>query len=65
MQIKTVVTLSILFLFMIFVIQNLTSVSVNFLVFEITMPRALLLILCLLIGVLAGLFLPFEFKKNK
>ena len=64
MQFKTIVILSVLFLFAVFVIQNLTSVTVNFLIFELTMPRALLLVLCLVIGVLVGLVLPFEFKKK-
>jgi len=45
--------------FIIFVLQNMASVSVNFLVFEITMPRAILLSVTLLVGILIGIVLPF------
>ncbi len=52
-------------IFIIFILQNMASVNVNFLVFEISMPRALLLSLTLLIGVLIGIFLPFELQRKR
>jgi uncharacterized integral membrane protein len=50
---------------MIFVFQNIHTVTVHFLIFEISMPRALLLIITLAVGFLIGIFMPFEFKKNR
>jgi uncharacterized integral membrane protein len=52
-------------IFIIFVLQNLTSVSVDFLVFEITMPRSVLLSITLLIGILIGIIIPFGSLKNQ
>jgi uncharacterized integral membrane protein len=52
-------------LFLIFVFQNIQTVSVQFLVFEMNMPRALLLIITWIVGLLIGIFLPYEFKKSR
>ena len=52
-------------IFIIFILQNMASVTVNFLVFEMSMPRALLLSVTLLIGVLIGILLPFELQRKR
>lgn len=51
-------------IFVVFIIQNSASVDIRFLVFDITMPRAVLLMLTLGIGMLIGIFIPYRFKKD-
>ncbi len=65
MSFKMVLMIIIAILFFVFLFQNLTTVTVNFLVFEVSMPRSLLLIITLAIGLLIGIFMPFELKKTK
>ena len=63
MSFKMILMTIISILFFIFLFQNLATVTVNFLVFEVSMPRSLLLIITLAIGLLIGIFMPFELKK--
>ena len=65
MKVKYVIIIILLIIFGIFVIQNTTSVTVSFLVLDATMPRALLLIFTFALGMLIGIFLPYQFKKQK
>jgi len=65
MSLSHIMGAALLAIFIIFILQNMASVTVNFLVFEISMPRALLLSLTLLIGVLIGIFLPFELQRKR
>ena len=65
MSVKMIIISIIVILFFIFLFQNLDTVSVNFLVFEMSMPRALLLIITLAIGMLIGIFAPVELRKSK
>ena len=65
MKVKYVIMIILLIIFGIFVVQNTTSVTVSFLVFDATMPRALLLILTFALGILIGIFIPYQFKKHK
>ena len=65
MKVKYVIIFILLIIFGIFVIQNTTSVTVSFLVFDATMPRALLLIFTFVLGILIGIFIPYRFKKHK
>lgn len=64
-SIKKYIMLLLIILVVIFIIQNTESVSVSFLLYEISMPRAFLLSLVLLVGIIIGVFLPFEFKKKR
>lgn len=50
---------------LLFIFQNTESTVVSFLFYELSMPRALLLSIVLAIGIIIGVFLPFEVKKNK
>jgi uncharacterized integral membrane protein len=52
-------------LFVVFLFQNLTPVTVNFFIFEISMPSSLLFIITLTFGLLIGFFLPLELKRQK
>ena len=65
MSFKMIISIVLVILFFIFLFQNLTNVTVNFLFFEISMPRSLLLIISLAIGLLIGIFLPIELKRPK
>jgi putative membrane protein len=65
MSTKAIIVIILVILFLIFVFQNIQTISVNFLAFEISMPRALLLIITFAIGLLIGIFMPYEFKKNR
>lgn len=64
MNIKHVIVGVLIILFLIFIFQNTTSVTVAFLMFHITMPRALVLILSLAVGIIIGILLPYKFKKR-
>jgi len=65
MSFRTIVFIILGILFLVFVFQNIQTVSVQFLIYEINMPRALLLIITWFVGLLIGIFLPYEFKKNR
>ena len=65
MSVKFVVLLFLVVLFLIFIFQNIETVSVSFLMFEMNMPRALLLIITFMVGLLAGIFIPFEYRRSR
>lgn len=65
MKIKNYIIAAIVLLFLIFIIQNVSSVTVTFLFFQVTMPRALLLFITLITGLVIGIFLPFNVKRKK
>ena len=65
MQFKYIITLILFVLFIIFVLQNTVTITVKFLIFEATMPQAILLSITLAVGVLIGIFIPYRFKKEK
>ena len=64
MALKNVLGAALISVFIVFVIQNLSQVTVNFLVFTIIMPRAVLLSGTLLMGIVIGIMLPFELRKS-
>ena len=65
MSVKAIIFIILIVFFLIFVFQNIQTVTVNFLMFDVSMPRALLLIITLAVGILIGIFTPYEFKKNR
>jgi len=56
MSFKMILMIIISVLFFVFLFQNLATVTVNFLIFEVSMPRSLLLIITLAFGFLIGIF---------
>jgi len=62
---KIIIVLVLVILFLIFIFQNLQTVIVNFLVFELSMPRALLLIVTFAVGFVVGIFRPYELLKKR
>jgi len=65
MSAKIIILVILAILFLVFLFQNLETVSVTFLFFELGMPRSLLLIITFIIGLVIGIFIPIEFKKQK
>ncbi len=65
MSVKMILVLIITLIFLIFTLQNIETITVSFLMFDISMPRALLLLITFAMGLLIGIFAPFEFKKTK
>ncbi len=64
MKLKNYIIAAIVLVFFIFIIQNASSVTVTFLFFQVTMPRALLLFITLIVGLVVGIFLPFNVKRK-
>ena len=48
-----------------FIIQNITSVDLTFLFWTLSMSRALLMLMILLVGIILGWFLHGNFRKLK
>ena len=51
---KLILTLALVFLMTVFVLQNTTVVEIRFLFWTLSMSRALLIVVLLLIGVILG-----------
>jgi uncharacterized integral membrane protein len=64
-MIRLIIALLLSVLFLIFVLQNLKAVNLNFLLWRFEGSLALILILTFIIGIIVCLFasLPFKFKK--
>jgi len=54
MTLKLVITLALAFLMSVFVLQNTTVVEIRFLFWTLSMSRALLIVLLLVIGMVLG-----------
>jgi uncharacterized integral membrane protein len=65
MNFKTILLIILAAIFIIFIVQNTATVSVSFLVFKAAMPRALLLIFTFAVGIMVGILLPLQFRKQK
>lgn len=65
MKFKTIIITLAVIVFLIFVLQNTAMLTLSFIVYEITMPRAILLSLTLGLGVIIGVLLPYKFKKDR
>ena len=53
-MVKHIITLILIALVVVFVIQNIQTVEVRFLVWTVSMSRALMILLTLLIGIVVG-----------
>ena len=65
MSAKSILIIILVVLFLIFVLQNIKTVTVHFLMFEVSMPRVLLLMITWAVGLLIGVLMPYEFKKSR
>ncbi len=64
MSSKIIVLVILSIVFLVFLFQNLDTVTVTFLFFNLSLPRSLLLIITFMIGLLIGIFIPFDLKKQ-
>ena len=64
-QVKTVLVITLLSIFMIFILQNTQVVDINFLFWKMSLSRVILLLGALLIGVLVGLFIGWEVSQKR
>ncbi len=58
MNLKTVIGLVLVALVLVFTIQNREIVTVEFLLWDLSLPRAVMIFVVFLIGALAGFLLP-------
>jgi lipopolysaccharide assembly protein A len=65
MDIKRILIIILFVFVLLFIFQNIATVTVSFLMFEFSMPRAFIIILTLIVGILIGIFLRYEIKKEK
>ena len=65
MRIKLIISLLLLILAVIFAIQNSNALTVKFLIWEITLPVALIIIISLTVGAIIGLIYSIPHKKSE
>ena len=65
MDSKKILIIIVVVFALIFILQNTATVTVTFLIFEFSMPRAFILLSTMIIGILIGIFLRFEIKKER
>jgi len=64
-KVKTAVVITLLSIFMIFILQNTQVVDIKFLFWQMSLSRVILLLGALLIGVLVGLFFGWEASQKR
>jgi uncharacterized integral membrane protein len=62
---KLILVMILLLLFAIAVLQNTQPVSLKFLFWSVSMPRAILILISALIGLVLGLYFSVRAKKNR
>jgi len=65
MKIKIIIIITFLILIVIFALQNTEITNIKLWFWEVNIPRALLIVLCLAAGILIGFLVPSLTKKNK
>jgi uncharacterized integral membrane protein len=65
MKARTIISIILIIFFLIFIYQNVQVITINFLVFHVSMSRSLILLVTFTIGLLVGIFIPFSFKQRK
>jgi putative membrane protein len=65
-SIKSIISLLLIIAVLIFSIQNIASVEIQFLLWSFSIPRALLIVILLSIGFIIGmLFYSIAFRRNR
>ncbi len=62
---KLILIMIMLVLFAIAVLQNTQPVMLKFLFWSVSMPRAILILICALVGLVLGIFFSVRAKKNR
>ena len=65
MKIKLIATIALLFIVIVFMLQNAADVAVKFLFWEIVLPRSLLLFVTLIIGIVVGWFVRAMYRISR
>lgn len=65
MKAKLITTIVLLFLVILFVIQNAATVEIRFFVWEASIPRSLLILLTLVAGIVVGWFLRAMYRISR
>ena len=65
MKPRLIITIALLVLVAIFLLQNAASVEVRLFVFRVEMPRALLILLTLAIGIVVGWFVRAMYRISR
>lgn len=65
MKTKVIIIILLAVLLIVFVLQNTEIVNVNFVFWDLSIPRALLLFVCFAMGLIIGLIIPSSRKKKK
>jgi uncharacterized integral membrane protein len=65
MKSKVIIIIVLAALLVIFVLQNTAMVEINFLFWDLSIPRALLLFVCFAIGLIIGLIIPASNRKSE
>ena len=65
MSFKNVASLTVLVLLTIFIVQNFALVSVSFLLWEITLPRSIVLLVVFMVGMLTGMIVSQRSPKKE
>ncbi|HLV38662.1 LapA family protein [Xanthomarina sp.] len=65
MNFKSILAILLILLIVIFTIQNTEIVTINFLTFELTMSKVLVILGCFLIGLLSGVLLSYQRQSRK
>lgn len=64
MTFKTLASMTMLVLLTIFIVQNFALVSVSFLIWEIMLPRSIVLLVIFVIGMLTGMLVSQRRQKE-
>lgn len=65
MKSKVIIIIVLAALLVIFVLQNTSTVEINFLFWDLSIPRAALLFVCFAIGLIIGLIIPSSKRKSE
>ena len=64
-MIKKIIIVLLFIFTVIFTIQNVQTIEVNFLFYSVTLPRAFVLLITLLVGIAIGMLLKLDSSKPK
>ena len=64
-RVKTAVIITLLSIFIIFILQNTQVVDIKFLFWQMSLSRVILLLGALFIGILVGLFIGWEASQKR
>ncbi len=64
-DVQLILFIIVLILFTVFLLQNTSTIQVNFLVFETQIPTVILILVATLVGFLGGYFFAVRFRRRQ